>query len=297
MSDTKTFLVSILTDSDGFVGRSCDAPECGQYFKVHVSDHKETLFCPYCGKSFSRSSLLTREQTDHIRRVGMEEARVYAVQELQKTFRQAFSGSKFVTYKPGPTPRKQPVFPRYSERRVDTELECTECKTRFQVYGIFGFCPGCQCENLRIYDANWAIIKRQLEVADDIARQLRHAYSDLVSTFEVFCKRKANRISAEVDNFQILFNARKFFTQHADVDILANVAPRALLSLRRVFQKRHVCIHAGGEITEQYVRMIPEDRVLLGTQAELSIPELEEAATAMRIALGDMVKKLERPGR
>ena len=297
MTHTKTFVISIPTDEAGFVGRACDAPGCKQYFKILVPDNKDTLHCPYCGQSFDRNSLLTREQTDHVRRVAMEEARIYAITEAQNAFKKAFHGSKFITYKPGPLPQKRTVVPNYVEREVDTELKCAECNTRFQVYGIFGYCPGCNCENLQLYDANWAIIKRGLANAADQNRQLRHAYGDLVSTFEVFCARKAKQITSETGNFQVLFDARKFFNQHAKVDILANLTNAELLSLRRAFQKRHACVHSLGEITERYVKMIPEDSRLLGQQVSLSAQELEEAAKAMRVALGDLVKSIERPGK
>ena len=42
--------------------------------------------------------------------------------------------------------------------------------------------------------------------------------------------------------------------------------------------------------------MIPEDLKLLGTQVVLTVEELDTAATAMRIALGELVKSIERPG-
>jgi hypothetical protein len=67
--------------------------------------------------------------------------------------------------------------------------------------------------------------------------------------------------------------------------------------LRRVFQKRHACIHCGGEITERYIKMLPEDAGLLGQQVSLSAQELEEGAKAMRIALGDLTRCIERPGK
>lgn len=98
---------------------------------------------------------------------------------------------------------------------------------------------------------DWAIIKRDLANAKDEHRQLRHAYGDLVSTFEVFCTRKAKQVTSETDNFRVLFDARKFFKQHATVDILAGLTNSELLTLRRVFQKRHACIHAGGQITDR----------------------------------------------
>jgi len=292
----KTFKISIPTDAEGFIGRACDAPGCKQYFKIYVPDHGDRLHCPYCGAQFSRDSLLTSSQLKYAKEAAIEEARVYAIEEIQKMMKNAFRGSKNITYKPGPRLRKRYVRARYVEREVDTEFQCAECSIRFQVYGIFGFCPRCSCENLTIYDANWTNIKRKLNTEPDKDRQLRHAYCDLVSTFEVFCNRKAKRFTQETGNFQVLFDAHKFFKKHVNVDILANITGADLLPLRRLFQKRHVCIHAGGEITERYVRMIPEDSSLLGTQVLLTIEELDTAATAMRVALGDLVKSVERPG-
>ena len=296
MSRYKAFKISIPTDSEGFVGRSCDAPGCEQYFKVFAADLGDYLYCPYCGDRFSSNSLITSSQLDYAKRTATEEARVHAINELQKMFKGAFSGSKSITYKSGPSPRKKNIQPHYVERKVDTEFECAECSIRFQVYGIFGYCPGCRCENLQIYDANWANIKQKLEREIDKDRQLRYAYGDLISTFEIFCNQKAKRFSQDQCNFQDLFEARKYFNKYAGVDILANLADDQSLALRRVFQKRHVYNHAGGEITERFVKKIPEDSKLLGTKAVLSTEELEIAATAMRITLGDLVKSIERPG-
>ncbi len=292
------FLVSIPTDNDGFVGRACDTAECRQYFKIFVSDHKSTLHCPYCGQEFDHNSLLTSDQIDHVRRAGIEEARAYAVTQLQDALKKAFQGSKSVKYKPGSPPRKRTVAPRYTERKVDTELQCADCNTRFQVYGIFGYCPGCGCENLQLYDANWMIIKKRLVGATDEKRQLRHAYNDLVSTFETFCKRKAKQLTIEeAGNFQGLFDARKFFKEHGGVDMLENIPLEDLLTLRRVFQKRHVLVHSGGEITDRYIKMIPEDTESLGQQVSLSVQELESGAQALRTALGYLVRSIERPGK
>jgi Zn finger protein HypA/HybF involved in hydrogenase expression len=297
MDRFKTFHISLPTDSDGFVGRACNDPKCQQYFKILVPDHGDTLYCPYCGSQFSRDSLATSDQVGYALDAVKEEARVYVMQELQKTLKAAFRGSKGVTYKSGRIPPKRTITPNYSERQVDTEFECPQCSVRFQVYGIFGYCPGCRNENLRIYDANWDKIKNDLAIAtSDRTRQLRHAYSDLVSTFEVFCAGKAEKITKAKGGFQMLFEARKFFRDHAGADILKGIDELELLALRRVFQKRHACIHAGGKITDRYVKMIPEDVSLLGQDVTLSVGELEIAATAMRTALGSLVKSVERPG-
>lgn len=299
MTDYKTFRIAVPTDDKGFIGRACD--NCKQYFKVYLLNLKDETYCPYCGTRCDKSSLLTSDQKKYATEAIKEEARAYAVKELQKMFKNTFGSSSartsgIITYKPGEPYRKRPIHPHYQEREVDTELQCPICDTRFQVYGIFGYCPSCRTENLTVYDANWDIIKKEVESTDNPQRELRHAYGDLVSTFEAFCKRKAVKLSNELCNFQMLFEARRFFKNHAGVDILDGLSAIALLALRRVFAKRHACVHSGGQITEKYVKMIPEDSNLLGQKVMLNFAELEEAATAIRSALATLVKSIEKPG-
>jgi uncharacterized Zn-finger protein len=297
MTEMKSFKISIPTDDAGFVGRACDSIKCKQYFKIYLPDHKTVLYCPYCGQAFDSDLMLTKEQTDYALKVAMEEVRVDLIADLQNSFKKIARNSKALSYKPGPRPVKREIQPEYNERELDSELKCPDCDTRFQVYGIFGYCPGCRSENIQIYDANWAIIKSEIVDAPGNKRKLRHAYNDLVSTFEIFCQRKAKHIISESTNFQNLFDARKFFKIHAKVDILANLTEKEKLTLRRVFQKRHICIHSNSIITNQYVKKIPEDSALIGTQVQLSLQELEEGAIVMRVVMGELVKTVESPGK
>ncbi len=257
------------------------------------------MYCPYCGTKFDKSELHTTDQVEYLNRAAKAEAEAYVHDELHKMLKKT-SGSTSarksgLSYKPGSF-RKKNVTPNYQERKVDSELTCPSCETAFQVYGVFGYCPGCREENMLIYDANLKIIKIEISTSSNPERQLRHAYGDLVSTFENFCKRKARKLSSEIVNFQILFDARKFFKKHAQTDILANLPKEELLALRRVFQKRHLYIHSDGTVTERYIQMIPEDKELLGKQAPLSIEELESAAVGMRVALMGLVKFIEGKG-
>jgi hypothetical protein len=294
-----SFQVPVPTDNDGFIGRACNSKDCGQYFKIFVSDFQEELYCPYCATKFNKVELLTGDQHKYLNEAAKEEGRVYIAEEFQKMLKNVLNSSSSrkskVTYKPERI-IKQQVHPRYTEREVDTKLQCSECNTRFQVYGIFGYCPGCCAENLSIYDANWNIIKKEIDSNENPHRALRYAYGDLVSTFENFCRRKATRLTKESCNFQELFEARKFFKNHAGVDILDGLGTNALLALRRVFNKRHAYIHSNGQIMEKYVKMVPEDSKLLGKQATLDFAELEEAAIAIRSALAILVKSVEKPG-
>ncbi|MFK7910444.1 MAG: hypothetical protein AB8F34_07550 [Akkermansiaceae bacterium] len=298
MRSTFQIQVSVPTDN-GFLGHACNAPGCGQYFKVHENDRVDLMNCPYCGDQFTQSELHTKEQSRHIRKAAKAEALYTVDKELQKMLKKTFGGASArrsgFSYKPGRI-RKKPVHANYFERKVDTELQCPACNCQFQIYGLFGFCPACGESNLQVYDTNWATIKREVTEADNPDRALRHAYGDLVSAFEIFCAGKAKRLSSQSPSFQILYDARRYFKDELAVDILDEIDQRELLALRRLFQKRHVNIHAGGEITERYVRMIPEDKNLMGKKVELCMEELETAAEGMRKALLKLIHAMERRG-
>lgn len=298
MNKTVTFHVSVPTDN-GYIGRACNNIDCKQYFKISADTIADEMYCPYCGTKFDKSELHTTDQVEYLNRAAEAEAEAYVHDELhkmlKKTFGSASAKKSGLSYKPGSF-RKKNVTPNYQERSVDSELSCPSCETSFQVYGVFGYCPGCREENMLVYDANLDIIKNEISTSSNPERQLRHAYGDLVSTFENFCKRKAIKLSLEICNFQILFDARKFFKKHARTDILENMPNEELLALRRVFQKRHLYIHSDGTIAERYIQMIPEDKGLLHKRALLSVEELELAAVGMRLALMALVKSIEAKG-
>ncbi len=293
-----TISVQIPT-KEGFIGRACNNPDCEQYFKVSEGSYSETMYCPYCGESFSCKELLTTDQVNHVTAVAKQEAIEYAQKQIQDIFKKSFGSSSSrkagITYKPGRI-QKKTIHPNYEERTVDSEIECPKCNTKFQVYGVFGFCPGCKEENILIYDANIEIIKYEISTSINPERQLRHAYNDLVSTFEKICVRKSSSITSEQGHFQVLFEARRHFKKHTSIDILGNIEQDQLLALRRLFQKRHLYVHSDGIVNEQYIKKIPEDTPLLGKKALLLVSEFETASSAMRIALGDLVKALEPKG-
>ena len=247
------------------------------------------MHCPYCGTRFANDAFHTSGQIEYIRKAGLEQAKEYAYGEIDKMFSKlagSFRGNKFVTMKHTPIHyRAKPVAPRFIERKVDTELHCPDCGFVFQVYGVFGYCPGCKTENMMIYDANLAIIEREIAESADKNRSLRHAYDDLVSTFEQYCQKKAPQSDDRPHSFQELFAVRHFFIKHREIDIFDRLTNDQLLCIRRMFQKRHAYQHSEGKITEQYLKKVPEDASLVGTQAVLSAEEFKEAALILKNVL------------
>jgi len=295
--DIISFEVSLPTD-EGFVGRSCNDPDCRRYFKVNVDSLKDRMFCPYCGTQFSNDELWTTDQLEYLQKATLEKAREAIFAEVDRMFgklARRTSRNKYVkiTHKPIHY-RARTVLPGYTEQQVDSELKCPECGFIFQVFGIFGYCPGCRSENLLIYDANLAIIRQEISTSSDPDRALRHAYSDIVSTFEFFCSTKAALITRETTRFQRLFDSRRFFKRVSGVDIFEELSDSDLLVLRRVFEKRHVYEHNRGIISERYARMIPEDSHLVGQEAELSLDELISAARLLRQVLDSLIQAIQR---
>lgn len=288
MSTTLTFKISIPTQN-GFYGRECNNPDCKRYFKIHQDSLKDKMYCPYCGLLFNKNELWTQYQLEYAQKNAKEEAMAYASKKLsnmlEKTFgRQSGSSKKdflniSVSYKQGNPYRKKHISPP-TEKEVDSEIECSECKARFQVYGIFGYCPLCKCDNIMIYDTNISIILTEIGNASDENRALRHAYNDLVATFENFCKKK-NQTEKKY-NFQNLESAEKFFKDVYGINLFDELKKDEVLIIKRLFQKRHVYQHNKGVIDLKYIDVIAEDVSLLGQVAPLDIEEFRGATTVMR---------------
>lgn len=288
MSNILTFNISIPTQ-DGFFGRECNNPDCKRYFKIHQDSLKDEMYCPYCGLLFNKNELWTQDQLKYAQENVIEEAMNYISNEfnkmLSKTFGNQSGSSKnsilniSFTYEQGSPYTKKYVAPP-TEKKVDTEIECSMCKAKFQVYGIFGYCPLCKCDNIIIYDTNISIIFSEIENASDKNRALRYAYNDLVSTFEDFCKKR-NKTKVKY-NFQNLDSAEKFFKDIYKTSLLDGLEKDDILTIKRLFQKRHVYQHNKGVIDERYISIIPEDKSLLGQVALLDLQEFRNATSAMR---------------
>jgi plasmid stabilization system protein ParE len=143
---------------------------------------------------------------------------------------------------------------------------------------------------MMIYDANIKIIKQEIDLSDNPNRALRHAYKDLVSTFEFYCKNTAKKLELGNINFQEIKGTRKFFRKSKyKIDIYSDITERGKIDVKRVFQKRHAYEHHNGEISERYIKELPEDRNLLGQKADLSYSEFENGAKIVRKMLQPIV--------
>ena len=263
-----TFRISIPTDN-GFIGRQCN--KCDKYFKIDNDQIKDKIFCPYCGEFQESDDMLTNEQKSGVDKIALQIGIRYVEDELDKVFGNMARGNKFITYKPVIKTQIQKIR-NHLEKAVDSQIECPSCNTKFQVYGIFGYCPGCREDNILIYEANLQIIINEVGNSTNPQRALRHAYGDLVTTFELYCKKISKNYGLGSANFQNLSNTKNFFKKF-DVDIYEGIEYSEKVTIKRIFEKRHAYGHGPGEITDSYVKNVPEDSKLIGQIAELSQAE------------------------
>ena len=204
-------------------------------------------------------------------------------------FKNMARGSKSMSYRPAK--RTQISITRaHLEKEVDTEIECLSCQAKFQVFGIFGFCLSCREDNIMIYEANLQIILNEFEDSANPKRALRHAYKDLVTTFELYCKRVSKIHQLGNANFQDLLNTKRFF-KRLDIDIYKGVEHSDRTSIKRIFEKKHAYEHGTGEITDRYVKNVPEDSKLLGLIAELSKEEFISGISIIKEVIKNIREK------
>ena len=176
----------------------------------------------------------------------------------------------------------------YRERKLETEVVCTNCTLRYSVYGVFAFCPDCRQHNsLQILDKSLEVVGKMLELApggEEILaeRFIENALEDCVSTFDGFgrelCRVHANKArtpgKSEKMSFQNLEGARTGFLDLFGVDFAAAVEPAEWRAAVMAFQKRHVIAHKLGVIDQDYLTKTGDTHAVVGRKIAIDDGEV-----------------------
>jgi len=198
----KTMKIPINPDKGGHIGREC--PECERYFKVVPGTGLQDvtgIYCPYCGYHGGQNEFFTGDQIEYAKSIYVQKVK----EALYKDFkslefeRKPKKGLINISFKVSPG-RPYPIH-YYSEKDLETYIECPQCTLKYAVYGLFAFCPDCgQHNSLQILKKNLEVAKKQVKIADsqdeDLAEKLiENALEDCVSAFDGF-GREVCRINA-----------------------------------------------------------------------------------------------------
>ncbi len=274
------YQIEIPKDENNYTHRVC--PKCSYRFGVRSGPFPDNLHCPYCSEASELSDYNTPEQIEY----ATEEAKnliFYGVQkDFQSMMKRTALRSKHMTFKSSPIRKKYTFPPQQSQ--IPTDMICSSCESEYVIFGISAMCPYCGREDVKILDANLAIIENEL----NSDRELRRTYIDVVTAFQNECQYFAE--DAKGVKFQNIDSVVKHFRK-SSVDILEGVDEQNLLDMRTVFEKRHAGQHRNGTYDQKYVDALGLDPSLIGQKVSYSKDELVSAVKALVTVINNLRSK------
>jgi hypothetical protein len=272
----------IQSDSQGMWGRNC--PACERYFRTnHIYG---VSVCPYCARTAPSLTFISKAQ------------RVYIAASYDAFARASLthqSTSLEVTSITDQTPAWH-----YSEEKQQLHFKCRTdaCGAETDILGRYGFCPRCGRTNAR--HAFKDVVSQMLARWDETDKSVSdpglrgRVWEDLtiksIAEFEAlanhlrrklltFPMTRKRREELEAMSFQSPLQADDSLRQWFDIGILqwdgdVTTPARALeraehAFVKKMVQRRHILIHNGGVVDENYVRLSGDTQARLHEQIRI----------------------------
>src|SRR5581483_4075694 len=277
------FSIPIKPDDDGFTGRECPQSDCEGYFKIEfgtgLKGESLPCHCPYCGHTAGHDHFWTKEQIEYAKSVALRTITDALHKDLKKLeFDHKPKGAFGVGISLKVTPGRPIPIRYYREKKLETEVVCSNCTLRYSVYGVFAFCPDCgQHNSLQILDKNLELIGKMLDMVATSERELarmllENALEDCVSAFDGFgrelCRihamNAATPATAERISFQNLEGAKATLHKAFGINLSSYVTAEEWQSVVRAFQKRHLVAHKLGVVDQDYITKTADTQAVVG---------------------------------
>jgi hypothetical protein len=261
-------LTYIQSDEQGMWGRNC--PFCKKYFRTnHVMD---VTCCPYCATGAPSLAFISEAQRTYIR-------------AFYDSFGRAYTGKKNTSLNMADITDQTSAW-HYSEEKQQFHFKCNtkDCHTETDILGQYGYCPQCGRTNARklFVERMDKMLIRWDEVKNKVSdRQERGAIWEemtvkVLSEFEALgkhlrCKLLCfpmtpnRRKELEKLNFQKPLKADELLVQWFDIGLLEwagngatpqrIVASSELAFIKKMIQRRHILIHNGGIVDQEYLEL------------------------------------------
>lgn len=278
--------IAIPADDRGYTHRLCS--DCSIEFGIRSVDKEfpDTIYCPYCERNGALADFNIPEQFDYATQEGLRQIKYDVMKELQVSMVRGLRGSKNVKFKPAIL-RHEPS-PVLQQSQIPTDMVCSSCEGLYEIYGIASRCPFCSNDDVKIIDANLALIEKEL----DTERGLRLIYNDVVIAFQNLCRFYA--LDNKKANFQNINISEKYFRDNLNLEILDGLDSQSLTDMRIVFEKRHVEQHNSGIIDEKYTSNLGFDNTPQGQRVSYSKVELQSSLKALSAVSNNLRAKLKK---
>jgi hypothetical protein len=252
--------VYIASDTTGHFGHNC--PRCKGYWRSGPSPH----VCPYCRFEDNSYEFLSEAQY----RYADDYCRLFVEAQSSETSSVTIDMDA-VADAVGIDAPKPPFYT--SEKRQQNKFTCLYCDEFNDVLGRFAYCSRCGTRN------DFSIFQQQIvpEIRDNLnagavpERSLR----DAVSSFDSFIAQYAYQLVQNVpmtegrkhrlskQGFHNLEAVQTTFKDWFDIDPCKGMREEERNFAARMFYRRHVYEHNGGEVNQKYLDDSGDSSVVL----------------------------------
>lgn len=270
------YTVFIASDSEGMFGHQC--PRCNGYWRSRGAPSKWRMTCPYCGLRAETHNFLTMAQHKYVQ---------HCCQRFEEIIHSDFVGESVINMDnvaDAVASDKKPDF-YYAEQRQQNNYCCVSCGGNNDILGRYGYCSICGTHNgLQELQSEILAAKKRIEDAS-----YEGALSDMVSAFDSFARQLAKQMAARIPmrtkrrnslERALFHNIKPRADELAnwfDIELFKDIDSSDTEFIVRMFLRRHVYEHNGGEVDERYIKESGDTSV----QLKQRIRETSESATRM----------------
>jgi hypothetical protein len=299
-------LTFIQSDEQRMWGRNC--PVCQKYFRTnHVMD---TTYCPYCALGATSLAFISKDQ------------RVY-ITACYDAFARALIGKKSTAVEIADITDRTPAW-HYSEEKQQFHFKCSEkdCAAEADILGEYGYCPRCGRTNARTLFIKRldGMLKRVENVSNNVSDRRERGLvweeitKNIVGDFEHLAKHLRVRLlnfpmtpnrrkRLEELNFQRPLQANESLVQWFDIGLLVwpgnSTTPKRILSdadlpfIKKMIQRRHILIHNGGIVDQEYLDLGGDTQVQLGQRISIRSHEAKRFIECIRAMAENLLDNVE----
>jgi hypothetical protein len=242
------------SDSQGLFGRQCY--QCDGYWRSKGPPSRWHMTCPYCGHHAEAHQFLTQGQAAYVEGF---------CNMVSDALRANDDGRHYVdmvaiadaTIENATLP---PFY--YVEESQQNQFSCAACGHTNDILGRYGYCSHCGThDGLREFEADLDDLRSRNALIGYCEANAR----DAVAAFDGYARHIAKQLSRRVPMTQRrrvewerkLFHNLKLraaeFKSVFDIDILQKIRPEDIEFAIRMFHRRHVYEHNGGEVDQKYI--------------------------------------------
>jgi len=298
--------VPIEADAEGYYDKECPAETCLFGFKIHGDDWRavvrdDEVFCPLCRHEAPATHWHPRAQ--------LEQAKAYAVNELERTMGRAMREdaaawnrrqprNAFITMTMKVQGYDPPaVSPIAATEPLRLRAACEACGCRYSYVGAAYFCPACGRNSAgHMFGQTLTAIRTSAGNADKLRAAfppdeaevlvqtlLEKAMQDTVTSFQRVAERAYEKFrsapKARRNAFQNLDEGSSLWATASGRSYADILDPADLRRLRTYFQQRHLLSHTQGIVDQDYVIRSGDGTYKVGQRLVLSAVAVLDFAT------------------